>query len=220
MRFAPGDCFREFAVLRLLGAGMSGEVYEVEHAHTRTAGYMIAAEDLPDGLTMNPNTGIVSGVVAADAVSQTPYDVTVTASSDSSWSQRFTGHLETGSASVTARDRTASIKLGRGGTVNVCQTSVLHVTENRAVSVTAPLLFSLDRGAIEIQMTGTPGWFAAAAAWRSRMTRSPTCSVSTATSPRDVAMRVPPAKQGTAVVVITILPAASRVAEACAPGSR
>ena len=29
------------------------------------------------------------------------YDVTVTVSSDSSWSQRFTGHLENGSASVT-----------------------------------------------------------------------------------------------------------------------
>jgi len=62
----------------------------------------------------------------------------------------------TGSASVTAKDHTAPITLGRGGTVNVCQTSVVHVTENRAVSVNAPLLFSLDRGAIEIRMTGTP----------------------------------------------------------------
>ena len=62
----------------------------------------------------------------------------------------------TGSASVTAKDHTAPITLGRGGTVNVCQTSVLHVTENRAVSLSAPLLFSLDRGAIEVHMTGTP----------------------------------------------------------------
>ena len=62
----------------------------------------------------------------------------------------------TGSASVTAKDHTAPITLGRGGTVNVCQTSVLHVTENRSVSVNAPLLFSLDRGAIEVQMNGTP----------------------------------------------------------------
>ena len=62
----------------------------------------------------------------------------------------------TGSVSVTAKDHTAPIALGRGGTVRVCQTSVLHLTESRAVEVAAPLLFSLDRGAIEIQMRGTP----------------------------------------------------------------
>jgi hypothetical protein len=61
----------------------------------------------------------------------------------------------TGSVSVTAKDHTAPITLGRGGTVRVCQTSVLHLTESRAVEIAAPLLFSLDRGAIEIQMTGT-----------------------------------------------------------------
>jgi len=61
----------------------------------------------------------------------------------------------TGSVSVTARDHTAPITLGRGGTVRVCQTSALHVTESRAVQVAAPLLFSLDRGAIEIQTMGT-----------------------------------------------------------------
>jgi len=60
-----------------------------------------------------------------------------------------------GSVSVTAKDRTAEIALGRGGTVNVCQTSVLHVTESRAAELAAPLLFSLDRGAIEIQMMAT-----------------------------------------------------------------
>jgi len=62
----------------------------------------------------------------------------------------------TGSVGVTAKDHTAPITLGRGGTVRVCQTSVLHLTESRAVAVAAPLLFSLDRGAIEIQMRGTP----------------------------------------------------------------
>jgi hypothetical protein len=61
-----------------------------------------------------------------------------------------------GSVSVTAKDHTAPISLGRGGTVRVCQSTELHVTENRAVSVAAPLLFSLDRGAIEIQTAGTP----------------------------------------------------------------
>lgn len=62
----------------------------------------------------------------------------------------------TGSVSITARDHTAPITLGRGGTARVCQTSVLHVTESREVALAAPLLFSLDRGAIEIQMNGTP----------------------------------------------------------------
>jgi hypothetical protein len=60
-----------------------------------------------------------------------------------------------GSVSVTAKDHTAPIRLGRGGTVNVCQTSVLHLTESRAVEVAAPLLFSLYHGAIEIEMSGT-----------------------------------------------------------------
>jgi hypothetical protein len=61
-----------------------------------------------------------------------------------------------GSVSVTAKDRTAEISLGRGGTVRVCQTSVLHVTESRVAELAAPLLFSLDRGSIEIQMMATP----------------------------------------------------------------
>lgn len=61
-----------------------------------------------------------------------------------------------GSVGVTAKDHTAPITLGRGGTVRVCQTSELHVTENKAVTLSAPLLFSLDRGAIEIAANGTP----------------------------------------------------------------
>src|ERR1035437_26350 len=61
----------------------------------------------------------------------------------------------TGSVLVTAKDHTAPITLGRGGTVRVCQTSVLHVTESRVVAIAAPLLFSLDRGSIEIQTMGT-----------------------------------------------------------------
>jgi hypothetical protein len=62
----------------------------------------------------------------------------------------------TGSASVTAKDHTAPITLGRGGTVRVCQTSVLHLTESKTPVVPAPLLFSLDRGAIEIKTNGAP----------------------------------------------------------------
>jgi hypothetical protein len=61
-----------------------------------------------------------------------------------------------GSVSVTARDHTAPIELARGGTVRVCQTSVLRVTESREMMVAAPLLFSLERGAIEIETKATP----------------------------------------------------------------
>ena len=61
-----------------------------------------------------------------------------------------------GQASVTAKDHTAPITLGRGGTVRVCQTSVVRLTESRAAELAAPLLFSLDRGAIEVQMNATP----------------------------------------------------------------
>jgi hypothetical protein len=64
------------------------------------------------------------------------------------------GHVVlTGSVGVTAKDHTAPITLSRGGTVNVCQTSVVHLTESREMTVAAPLLFSLDHGAVEIQMT-------------------------------------------------------------------
>ena len=61
----------------------------------------------------------------------------------------------TGSVSVTARDHTAPIELARGGMVRVCQTSVLHLSESREVMVAAPLLFSLDGGAIEIETKAT-----------------------------------------------------------------
>ncbi|MDP9037914.1 MAG: nuclease [Acidobacteriota bacterium] len=65
-----------------------------------------------------------------------------------------------GSVAVTAKDHTAAITLGRGGTVRVCQTSVLHLTESRAApsagQLAAPLLLSLDRGAVEVRMQATP----------------------------------------------------------------
>ena len=61
----------------------------------------------------------------------------------------------TGSVSVTAKDHTAPVTLGRGGTVRVCQTSVLHLSESREMMVAAPLLFSLDGGAIEIETKAT-----------------------------------------------------------------
>jgi hypothetical protein len=80
------------------------------------------------------------------------HDAEVTGASDV-----VEGHaVLAGQVSVTAKDHTAPITLGRGGVVRVCQTSVVHVTESRAMELAAPLLFSLDRGAIEIQMKATP----------------------------------------------------------------
>jgi hypothetical protein len=71
-------------------------------------------------------------------------------------SDEMDGHLVlAGSVSVTAKDHTAPITLSRGGTVSVCQTSVLHLTESRGVTVAPPILLSLDRGAVEIQMNAT-----------------------------------------------------------------
>jgi hypothetical protein len=59
-------------------------------------------------------------------------------------------------ATVTARDRTAQIDLNRGGTVQVCATSGLHVTAGKGADGTAvPLMLALDRGAIEVQMSAT-----------------------------------------------------------------
>jgi len=79
------------------------------------------------------------------------HDAEVTGASDV-----VEGHaVLAGQATVTAKDHTAPISLGRGGTVRVCQTSVLRVTESLAMKVAAPLLFSLDRGAIEVRMNAT-----------------------------------------------------------------
>jgi len=64
-----------------------------------------------------------------------------------------------GSVGVTAKSHTAVITLGRGGLARVCQTSALHMTQSKGTGLsdagsTAPLLFSLDRGAVEIRMNG------------------------------------------------------------------
>ncbi len=60
-----------------------------------------------------------------------------------------------GSAIVTAKDHTAPITLSRGGTVRVCQTTAVHIDIGRSGQSNAPLMLSLDRGAIELQMPAT-----------------------------------------------------------------
>jgi hypothetical protein len=57
------------------------------------------------------------------------------------------------SGTVTAKEHTAAVKLARGGVVNVCSTSGLHLTAGTANdNGPAPLMLSLDRGAMEIHM--------------------------------------------------------------------
>jgi hypothetical protein len=56
---------------------------------------------------------------------------------------------------VTAKDRTADVTLNRGGSIHVCATSGLHITSGKSATGPAPLMLSLDRGAIEIQMAAT-----------------------------------------------------------------
>jgi hypothetical protein len=60
-----------------------------------------------------------------------------------------------GNTTVTARDRVAEVALNRGGTVRVCATSGLHVTAGKSADGAVPLMLSLDRGAIEVQMVAT-----------------------------------------------------------------
>ncbi len=57
-----------------------------------------------------------------------------------------------GASVVTALDRTAHVSLFRSGDLLVCQTSVVHLTSGSAplVGQQAPLLISLDRGALEL----------------------------------------------------------------------
>ena len=54
-----------------------------------------------------------------------------------------------GSSSVTAKDHTAEITLNRGGTVRVCATSGLHLTQSQGAG-SQPLMLALDRGAFEV----------------------------------------------------------------------
>jgi hypothetical protein len=57
------------------------------------------------------------------------------------------------SGTVAAKDHTAEVKLARGGAVDVCSTSGLHLTAGTANdNGPAPLMLSLDRGALEIHM--------------------------------------------------------------------
>ncbi len=56
---------------------------------------------------------------------------------------------------ITARDRTATLALARGGEILVCSTSALHAARGAGASQPDPLLLAIDRGAVEIHMAAT-----------------------------------------------------------------
>lgn len=53
---------------------------------------------------------------------------------------------------IKARDHATDITLSRGGEALVCATSGLHLTAGKTGGGPAPLMFALDRGAMEIRM--------------------------------------------------------------------
>jgi Bacterial Ig domain/Putative Ig domain len=64
------------------------------------------ATNLPDGLSLDPDSGLISGTVAADAISSTPYSVTVTVTDDTpatpvSTSQTFNWSIGAGNPTPT-----------------------------------------------------------------------------------------------------------------------
>jgi hypothetical protein len=56
---------------------------------------------------------------------------------------------------VTAKDHMADVALNRGGSIHVCATSGLHIASGKSATSIAPLMLSLDRGAIEVHTAAT-----------------------------------------------------------------
>jgi hypothetical protein len=106
-----------------------------------------------------PVCGVLFGVLvlpcvctAQQLIGYVPKD----AATVTGWTDEVGGQaVLSGSSSVTTKDHSAPIKLSRGGTVRVCQSSALKLTASRDATVAPPMLFSLDRGAIEIATNGT-----------------------------------------------------------------
>jgi len=57
---------------------------------------------------------------------------------------------------ITAHDHTASVTLARGGRVQVCSTSVVHLSQSVATKG-GPLMVALDRGALELAFAADSG---------------------------------------------------------------
>ncbi len=111
---------------------------------------------MPPYPTLAPKLLVLA--LAADARAQTPIGTVDAASATVSGTLSLTEGKATlgGNAVVTARDRTATIALARGGEILVCSTSALHAARGSASAEPAPLLLALDRGAVELHMKVNP----------------------------------------------------------------
>ena len=56
---------------------------------------------------------------------------------------------------ITAGDKTATVTLARGGTLQLCSTTTVHLSRDRSIadSQSSALMISLDRGAFEASYT-------------------------------------------------------------------
>lgn len=100
---------------------------------------------------------VLACCVPISAVAQATIGTVEAASATISGSLSLTGGMAMvgPSAVITARDRTADLKLSRGGEILVCSTSALHAARSAGTTQPAPLLLALDRGAVEIHTVAT-----------------------------------------------------------------
>ncbi|HKO20995.1 MAG TPA: hypothetical protein VJU82_19135 [Acidobacteriaceae bacterium] len=107
-----------------------------------------------------PVCGVLLGVLAVPCTCPAQQLIGYVSRHDASvtgWTDEVDGQaVLSGSSSITTRDQAVPVKLSRGGAVRVCQASELKLTASRDVTSAPPMLFSLDRGGIEIETNGTP----------------------------------------------------------------
>ena len=103
-------------------------------------------------LRLAPLLALAEGLPAQQSIGTVaPEDATVTGNLSVTGGRT----VLVGSGSVTAKDHTAEIALARTGTVRVCATSSLHITQTQGTG-TQPLMLALDRGAFELHAASLP----------------------------------------------------------------
>ena len=90
-------------------------------------------------------------LAVANAHAQKPIGTVPTADASVSGMLQTNGGYATivNNGTVTANEKTATVTLARGGTVNVCTTSTVHLSQSTG-DKSGPLLLALDRGALEL----------------------------------------------------------------------
>ena len=101
---------------------------------------------------------MVTMLACASAHAQRPIGTVSTADANVGGVLETSGGTATivNNGTVTAKERTAVVTLARGGKVNVCATSVVHLSQSTAVAG-GPLLVALDRGALEMSFLAASG---------------------------------------------------------------